>query len=57
MEPLPEPKEHIALDAMKSALLLLQNEQEDDANQRRAIAIINLETAILWQKHSMGLID
>jgi len=55
LSPLPEPGDHIALSAMESALLSLQDEQKASPNRGRSFTITNLETAILWQKNIMGL--
>jgi hypothetical protein len=56
LPPLPTPKDHTALDLMEEALKMLQKEQEEIPAKKRAIVVTNLETAILWQKHAMGLV-
>ena len=55
ISPPPVPKDHIALDAIESVISTLQEEQANNATRKRAIVITHLETALLWQKDSMGL--
>lgn len=53
----PVPNDHIAIDAIKQAIAVLQSEQSQSPTRKRAIVITSLETALLWQKNFMGLIE